>query len=403
MRILHVIPALAPRYGGPSKVALEMCRELARRGERVAIYTTNFDGSGSLNVPLFRPVPDQSGAEITYFPVFPHSNYAVSLPLAAALRRDIPAYHLVHIHSLYRFSTVAAAHYSQAHGVPYIMLPHGTLDPFIFRRHALRKRLYESVFDRRYLEQAAAVHFTAEDELELAKTTGFNLNGAVVPLGVTIEKVDREEAGKEFYSRWPETRGKRVILFLGRVTFKKGLDILARAFGTIRRRRDDVHLFIAGPDDEGYGRQVRKWLREEGALGCTTFGGMLLGREKTAAFAASDLFVLPSYSENFGIAVVEAMANGLPVVISNRVNIWREIARARAGIVINCDRAELERALLELLEHATPRQDMGRAGRRLAREVFSWRAAGDRMIELYRDILKARGGAAADGGRGLSL
>jgi glycosyltransferase involved in cell wall biosynthesis len=388
VRILHVIPSLAPRFGGPSKVAIEMCRELARRGEATAIYTTNFDGPLTLNVPLSRPVADAGGVEITYFPVFPHNYYTPSLPLAAALKRDIWRYDIVHIHSLYRFSTAAAAHYSRVCGVPYVIRPHGTLDPFMFQHHRLRKWLYEALFDRHYLEQAAAVHFTSEEEMELARATGIAFRGVVVPLGVTDDRVNREEAASEFHSKWPETCGRRVILFLGRLNFKKGLDLLARAFGALSRRRRDAHLFIAGPDDEGYGVQMRHWLKDEGALEQTTFSGMLLGRDKTAALAGSDVFVLPSYSENFGVAVVEALASGLPVVISNRVNIWREIVRSNAGVVIDCDAAELEQALVRVLDEPALRQRMTEAARRLACEHFNWRAAGDRMLELYRDILQ---------------
>ena len=365
----------------------EMCRELARRGEQVAIYTTNLDGPGNLNIPLRRPIRDESGLETTYFPIYPHSYYCMSVSMAAALKRDVPRYDIVHIHSLYRFTTTAAAHYCHAYGVPYLMMPHGTLDPFMFQRHRPRKRLYEALFDRPHLDGAAAVHFTTLEEMELAKATGFGLKGVIVPLGVVPEKLGGEEDVEEFRAKWPQTRGKKVVLFLGRVNFKKGLDLLARAFGEVCRQRDDVHLFIAGPDDEGYGTQVRRWLEDEAVLGRTTFSGMVLGREKAAALAAADVFVLPSYSENFGIAVAEALAAGLPVVISNRVNIWREVALAGAGIVVNCDVAELKRALLEVLDNRALRQEMGEAGRRLASESFSWPSAVDKLMAVYRDIV----------------
>jgi glycosyltransferase involved in cell wall biosynthesis len=391
VRILHVIPALAPRFGGPPKVIVEMCRELARRGEQVALYTTNFDGPGKLKVPLFEPQRDESGLEIRYFPVYPHSYYVMSLSLAAALKRELPGYDLVHIHPLYRFTTAAAAHYCSMFGIPYVMRPHGSLDPFLFRRHRLRKRIYERVFDRVYLGRAAAVQFTSREEMELARGTGFAFNGVVVPLAVTVpDMTDAGRRAEEFRARWPATRGHRVILYLGRLTFKKGLDLLVRAFGEVCRRRSDVHLFIAGPDDEGYGAQVRRWLQDEGVLDRATFSGILLGAEKSAAFATADVFVLPSYSENFGVAVLEALASGVPTIISNRVNIWREIADADAGLVVNCDAAELQRALLAMLDDRQLRLTMGAAGRRLASESFGWRTATDQLIALYREIIAER-------------
>jgi glycosyltransferase involved in cell wall biosynthesis len=180
-------------------------------------------------------------------------------------------------------------------------------------------------------------------------------------------------------------------LYLGRLNFKKGLDLLARAFGQLARQHGDVHLLLAGPDDDGYGDTVRQWLANEGVLSRCTFAGMLLGARKLAALRHADVFVLPSYTENFGLALVEAMASGLPVVISNRVNIWREVSAARAGLVVDCDAEEVCRALAAVLADPAGRQAMGVRGRRLVRERFSWEASGERMVEVYRQLLAEHG------------
>jgi len=386
MRILHVIPSLAVRYGGPPKAAVEMCEELARRGERVAIYTTDLDGSGRLDVPIGRPIFHESGLETRYYRAYPHGSYTFSLPLAAALRDSIAAFDIVHIHSLYRFSSTIAAFYARRARVPYIVRPHGTLDPYMFSRHRLRKWPYELLFERRNLECAAAVHFTAAEEMKLAQTLGLAFRGVIAPLGVAVPH-GRRPGPEALNSRWPATRGKKTLLYLGRLTLKKGLDLLAKAYGAISRERDDVHLLIAGPDDEGYGARVREWLRAERVLNRTTFTGMLLGEHKSIVLGGADIFVLPSFSENFGIAAVEAMAAGLPIVISNRVNIWREVALAGAGIAVNCDVADLKRALLEVLDNRALRQEMGQAGRRLASESFSWPSAVDKLMAVYHDIV----------------
>src|ERR1019366_5643046 len=137
-----------------------------------------------------------------------------------------------------------------------------------------------------------------------------------------------DQLREQFARDWPETSGKKVILFLVRLNFKKGLDLLSKAFGAVDRTRSDVHLFLAGPDNEGYGKKGRQWLEDVRVLGRGTFAGMLEGERKDAAFAAADIFVLPSYTENFGIAIAEAAAAGLPVIVSNKVNIWREISDA---------------------------------------------------------------------------
>ena len=388
MRILHVTPSLAARDGGPAKAAIEMCRELLRRGEHTEIYTTNANGAGYLDVELGRPT-EVRGVHVTYFPTSGSHYYKYSSTLAGALRTDISKFDVVHINSLYQFPSTAAAHYCRKQGVPYIVRPHGTLDPYLYRRHPLRKRLYEVLIERRNLATAAAVHFTTTEEMRLAKLSGLRFRGTVAPLGTEFEAgpVGADNTADRI---WPQFAGKKLVLFLSRVNFKKGLDILARAFGRIHRLRQDAHLVIAGPDTDGYATRVRGWLAGEGALDAATFTGMVLGERKAALLRRADLFVLPSYTENFGIAVVEAMASGLPVVISNRVNIWREIAAARAGLVVKPEATEVAVAIRMLLDNPSLAKDWGECGRRLAQEKFSWQAAGDQLVRLYREVVAGR-------------
>lgn len=367
-------------------MCVELCDELARRGEQVSIFTTDVDGPGRLDVPLDRPVR-VGGADVRYFPVQRPRGFVTSWPLARALREAVPRHDIVHIHSLYLFPSTAAAHYCRRAGVPYLVRPHGTLDPFMFRRHRARKWIYEWLFEWRNLERAAALHFTSLEEQELTRPLGLSTPGVVVAPGVHVERYGQPVGTAA--APWGETRGRRVILFLGRLNFKKGLDLLARAFTELARRRPDVHLVLAGPDDDDYGRAVRGWLAQGGVADRCTFTGMLEGTSKLAAFHHADVFALPSYSENFGVAVVEAMACGLPVVVSDRVNIWREIAHAGAGRVVPCDAAAVSRGLAAVLDDPAP-EAMGERGRRLVAERFTWPAAGARMLDAYREILDRR-------------
>lgn len=388
MRVLHVIPSLAVRDGGPAKAEVEECRELLRRGHDAAIYTTDVDGRGRLDVPLRRPV-EVEGVNVTYFATSVDHYYKYSSAMAAALNGDVRKYDLVHINSLYQFPSTAAAYYCRKHGVPYILRPHGALGPSLFRRHALRKRLYELLIEQRNLDAAAATHFTSAEEMRLAESSGLRFRGVVVPLGVDVE--DRLTGwGSAADELWPELRGNKVLLFLSRINFVKGLDILAPAFAEIYRRHADARLVIAGPDNDGYGARVRGWLAGSGALRATTFTGMVSGERKAALLGRADMFLLPSYSESFGIVVVEAMAAGLPMVISNRVNIWREIDAARAALVVNPDAREVAKAISTLLDSPALGKEMGARGRRLARERFSWSGAGDQLVGLYREIVGGR-------------
>lgn len=385
MKILHVIASIAPRYGGPSNMVICLCREIAKLGHEMTIFTTNIDGKQNLDVPLDRPVYTD-GVKIGYFPVQWPRPYKFSWPLLKALRDEIPKFDVVHIHSLYLFPTLIAARYCGKYSVPYIISPHGTLDPYIRKRHSFRKRAYNFLFEKHNLDGAAAIHYTTEEERDLAASLQIKANSVIVPLGVDSAGYAALPPFGAFRKRYPELKDKKIILFLGRINFKKGLDILAHAMGEVVRNRNDVYLVLAGPDNEGYGTKVRQWLEKERTLHRSLFTGMLLGREKLALLRDSDLFVLPSYSENFGIAVVEAMACGLPVVISNKVNIWREVAKAEAGIITDCDASQVAEAILGLVDDPELRIKMGEKGERLVQKNFTWSKAAEKMIEVYAKI-----------------
>lgn len=386
MKILHVIANLAPRYGGPAKACVAMAQAVARLGHQVSIYTTNQDGPGELAAPLDRPVR-QEGVEIRYFPIQPPRFWGTSWPLARALAQTMRDYDLCHIHSLYLFHDLVAGHYCRKYEIPYLMRPHGTLDPYIYRRHRLRKAIMEAWFENRNIRQAAAIHFTSEEEMRLARPYIGEAPGAVVPLGVDLgEFQDLPEPGR-FRERFPEIGPKQIILFLGRINFKKGLDLVVQALARVVRHRQDVHLVVAGPDDDGWGARVKGWLKEAEISDYATFTGMLLGEEKLAVLRDARMFVLPSYSENFGLAVVEAMACGLPVVISDQVNIWREVEAAGAGLVGPCDAASLAGHLERLLADPRLAAEMGRRGRELVRQRFQWDGVALALQDLYAGLI----------------
>ena len=389
LRILHVIANLAPRYGGPAKACVAMAQAVARLGHQVSIYTTNQDGPGELAVPLDRPVR-QAGVEIHYFPIQPPRFWGTSWPLARSLARSLGDYDLCHIHSLYLFHDLVAGHYCRKYGVPYLVRPHGTLDPYLYRRHRWRKTIMEAWFEQRNIRQAAAIHFTSEEEMRLARPYIGDTPGVVVPLGVDLREFqDLPEPGR-LRERFPEIGPKQIILFLGRINFKKGLDLLVQALAQVVRHRRDVHLVVAGPDNDGWGVRVRDWLQEAGLADYATFTGMLLGEEKLAALRDAQMFVLPSYSENFGLAVVEAMACGLPVVISDQVNIWREVEAAGAGLVGPCEAAPLAENLERLLADPDLGAEMGRRGKELVARRFQWDGVALALQDLYARLIANR-------------
>jgi glycosyltransferase involved in cell wall biosynthesis len=406
MRILYVIAGMDPAYGGPSKSTLDAAVALVRSGHHAAIYTTNRAVEGYLDVPLDRPVLVR-GVPIHYFPIrmrrrwdfsrrprgdaFEGRRWGYSQPMGDAIRNTVAQFDLVHIHGLYEYPILVAATESHRKGVPYVISPHGALDPFLRRRRRIRKAVYMTLFEKRNLDNAAAIFYTTQDEMELVHSSlKLRSPGIVVPLTVDLEEYSHLPPRGAFRSRHPEMEGRFIILFLGRVNFKKGLDLLSQAFSEVASRRPEVHLVIAGPDSEGYGHQVREWLREKNVLDRVTFTGMVTGEEKLSVYRDADVFVLPSYSENYGIVVTEAMACGLPVITTNRVNIYRQILEHNAGLVIDCEARQLTRAILRLMDDRELRETFRKNGERLVKGEFGIETTAPELVSAYRAIIDQR-------------
>ncbi|MCM3544954.1 glycosyltransferase [Priestia megaterium] len=386
MKILHIMANLAPRYGGPSQAIVGMTESLSNLSHEVTIFTTNQDGDGVLDVSTKEPI-QRNGVTIRYFSIQTPRFFGTSFPMLRELKREIRKFDIVHIHSLYLFHGAVAAYYCRKYNIPYIVRPHGTLDPFLYKRHRGRKAILEFLFENKNLNHAAALHYTTEEEWELAKEFINNPNGFVVPNGINLENYYSPKSLDEFYDKYPEIKGKKVVLFFSRLNFKKGLDLLIDSFTQVAKQKEDVHLMIVGPDNEGYGAQVKGWIKENNIDNKVTFTGMLTGEEKLQALSVAEMFVLPSYSENFGISVIEAMIMGLPVIISNKVNIYRELLKCDAGEVVNCNSEELTRSILKLLDDTTYAQKLASNGEKMVKEYYQWSEVGKSLEKNYKSIV----------------
>lgn len=388
-----MIASLSPRWGGTTPACLNMCRGLARRGNRLVVYTTNAEVGGLLSSLPEGGRTDGGGFAIRSFPVshpwlFPSRAYLYSAALARELARTVGDFDLVYVFSLYRFPSSAGCWSARRAGVPYILNPHGSLDPYLYRMRRWRKAFSEVLIERPNLNRAAAIHYTSREEADLTRPLGLRAPPLIVPLGLPME--DYRPLPKEAPRTLPVPDGSRILLFFGRINFKKGLDLLVKAFAAIAARMPEVVLVIAGPDNEGYGNLVRGWLREARLESRAFFTGMVVGEEKRAWLSQSDLFVLSSYTENFGIAVAEAMAIGLPVVISDKVNIWQEVKEAGAGLVVPCDAGKLADACLQLLRDPTRCREMGERGRKLVEERFSLERTSEMLETSFRHLVETK-------------
>jgi glycosyltransferase involved in cell wall biosynthesis len=387
MRVLHVIPSVAEMRGGPSFMVRTLAAGLAEVGVAADIATTDDNGGGRSGVELGVPVAGD-GFTSWYFPRQSRF-YTVSLPLGQWLTQRSGDYDLVHIHALFSYSSAAAAFAARRSGTPYIVRPLGTLNRWGMRNR--RPRLKELSFrwvESRILKNAALVHFTSEQEREEAAELGVNGASAIIPNPVRIADEDCSMRGA-FRARYPELRDKAVVLFLSRFDRKKGLDLLVPAFVRARRQFPGCALVLAGDGDPALVSELKTEIGRLGAANDVVWAGFLSGDEKRAALADADLFVLPSYSENFGIAAVEAMNAGVAVIVSDQTGIHREIVQAGAGVSVPCEVDALAGAMGWLLADAGRRGEMGRNGRELAREHFSVGAVVRRTVEAYEEVLAA--------------
>jgi len=268
--------------------------------------------------------PAQVGeaTEIGGVPVWFFSSDSSGLCFSRALKRwldhNLKEFDVVHVHGRDRFPTTYGAWLARKKRVPYLMRPAGSLDPLIHRQSAkslFLKRFYERLFELPNLQAASAIHYTAEEERDRAGFLKLKAPAVIIPNALDWKAFEFLPARGLFREKIGLTDDVPLILFLGRLNFKKGLDLLIPAFASLRESIPDAHLAIVGPDNEGYGSKVRGWCRERSVEGNVTFVDHLPQDEVIQAYVDADVFVLASYTENFGMTVVEAMACACPVVI----------------------------------------------------------------------------------------
>lgn len=389
IRVLHVVASLGLQYGGVSTSVRELCRALAEIGLEVTLWTTQRGYDPSREMAGDRSLLE-SGVRLRYFPVHPWGllgdRYAYSSSLGRNLQQEIPRMDLVHLHGVWQYPTAIAARICRKTKTPYLISPCGALDPSGFQRYKPFKRIYGFWIERRTLAAAVMIHFTSALEKNQAWSFGENRPGVVVPRCIRIEEIPESSSGS-VRSRYPSLDQRRILLFLGRLHPIKRLDLLANAFAIVARRLSDVHLLLVGPDD-GAGPQVRRILDRARLLDHVTFTGPLAGLDKWAALRDSALLLLPSKHENFGLAALEAMAVGTPVLVSPQVALAEHIERNGAGRVVKPDPSAWAHVMEQLLSDPEALRAMGEAGQRLVATEFNSQRIAQSMKELYLSILR---------------
>jgi len=394
VRILHVVPSYLPayRYGGTVFATHALCAALVRAGCAVTVFTTDVDGVGNSAVPLGVPVK-RDGVEIRYFPSRWLRRLYYSPQMKRVLESECATFDIVHLHSVYLWPTWAAARAALRSRTPYLLAPRGMLvRELIERKSALVKKVWIRFIERGNVEHAAGIHVTSAAEADELARFGFRLPTVYeVPNGVAT---GRDEESAEALPRHVQDilKGDRqVILSLGRIHWKKGLDRLIGALVYV----PEALLLIVGNDEEDYTPKLKKLAANAGVSGRVIFAKPVFGAAKTALYRKVALFALASYSENFGNVVVEAMAEGCPVVVTPEVGASGVVEESGGGIVASGEPAPFADALCRLLSDARLRAEMGGRGREWVCERYSWDQVAERMVDIYRLLI-------ANGGRGVA-
>jgi len=387
MKILQIVPSISLVYGGPSQMVLGLSAALAQLGQEVTIITTDSNGDtgqAPLDVPLGVPV-SQNGYQIYYFPCSPFRRYKFSLDLFTWLANRAKDYDIAHIHALFSPVSSISAFIARYRQLPYILRPLGTLDPADLQKKRQLKQIYANFLEKPNLAAAAAIHFTSEQECQTAERFNIKTKDIIIPLGVDFFNPQALPVGFDL----PEN--KPIILYMSRLDPKKGLDLLLPSLERLLEKGLDFHFVLAGgnPQDREYENRIKNQI-ERSILGKnTTITGFVTGEVKNSLLARADLFVLPSYYENFGIAVAEAMAAGIPVVISDRVDLHPAVAAAAAGWVTACQLEDLTNALATAITNPEIRQQRGKNAKDLVFNQYSWSAIADQLLTVYQNLVCA--------------
>jgi glycosyltransferase involved in cell wall biosynthesis len=370
LKILHIISSLNPVYGGPIEGVKQLGTILIDKGHRVEV--------ASLDPP---DAPFLKDCPLPVYPLGPAMlHYHFSSRFIPWLRSNRSQYDAVVVNGIWQYHSFGTWRALRNSETPYVLFTHGMLDPWFKNQYPLKhlkKWMYWPWAEYRVLRDARAVLFTCEEERALARSSFwmYRCNEVVVNYGTARPKGDAQLDLDEFFFRYPGLRGKKLALFMGRIHPKKGCDLAIEAFAKVLGPRPEWHLVIAGPDQVGWQKALNDRAEHLGLASRVTWAGMVSGAMKWGALRASEVFLFPSHQENFGIVVAEALAAGLPALISNKVNIWREIETDGAGMV---SEDTLEGTCLLLQSYLEMPAEKKLTMRQATRECF------DRRFEIMR-------------------
>jgi len=389
MNILHIIPTLSPRAGGPTTVVIGLVKSQMKRGDKVIICTTDKDEPPIWTIiPQLKKIANEEGIVIKHFPA--HTPLLISPRLFMWLFANIRKFDIIHIHSIYRFPSSIAALLSRLFNKPYIIRPHGSLDPFLYRQSKYSlfiKRIYEKLIDSPNLKNATYVWFTSSVEKELTSYLKLQMNSIVIPNGIDFSRYEHLPAYGNFRKEIGVSNETKLILFLGRINFKKGLDLLIPAFAKFLSEFPNSCLAIVGPDNENYLSKVKRWIIENNIEKNVIIKDSIEHKLVKQAYVDSDLFVLPSYTENFGMTVIESLACGCPVLISDKVNIYKDLEICSLVRITSLDIEEIKNKMVDFFKNGTISIEEKEKARLFIKEKYTYDTVIHEVYDIYKKVI----------------
>jgi glycosyltransferase involved in cell wall biosynthesis len=393
MRVLHVIPSVAPVRGGPSQAVLQLVGALNQRGIHAEIAATNDNGPELLDIPLGRCI-EFSGAPVWFFQRFSPKmktvrEFAFSAALTKWLWRNIPKYDLVHVHACFSYACTIAMFIARRKQLQYVVSPHGLLCNWSMQQSVLRKTIYLAAVERSNLNASAGIEYATDQELAEAEPLQFKSSSFVVPFGIDLPEL-LSEARQELRARLKVPQDEPVILFLSRLHPKKGLEYLFAGLEIIAARR--FSLVVAGSGSVEYEAELRCRIDSSPLKGRVHFVGFARDQFKQILLQGADLFALTSHSESFAIAAMEAMAAGTPALVTPGVPLASIIEKFNTGWVSPLEPAAIASAIRSVLDSAL-NIDVIRARRERCLSLaanFSWEHIAARMEDVYDSVMNRR-------------
>ncbi|TMV05993.1 glycosyltransferase [Brucella haematophila] len=399
MKIVHVIGSYDPAKGGPQAVIVRLAAAQAALGHTVTIVSYSDEDVNRRAAKAAETIPDFDKVQTLLLPMPDLREMLLGSRAAKAMAQLIRSADFVHLHGVWETNLLRASMLCRRFGVPYCICCCGMLDVWSMQQRSWKKKLALALAFRRMLDGAAFIQALNRDEIELMRPLGLKPPSLIIPNGIFLNEVEGDASGANS-ATLAKLPNRRFVLFLSRLHYKKGLDILADAYRRVAPILPDVDLVVAGPDG-GAEHDFREQIRQYGLEQRVHLVGGLYGPDKIAALKRAACFCLPSRQEGFSVAITEALACGVPVVITDACH-FPEVAEAEAGVVCAVDAEALAAGLMQILDDPTRAVWMGEAGHKLVRDNYTWPRIAAQTIDAYQAYQKRKTGSIM-GGNGYGL